>query len=308
MGFLKNMFMAILSAFNPLLGFIGSVIEYITSSSNNSITSFLLNVVNSIIPMPNIASGFIKDITAGLISDAIEVGTLKEAAEEIVPYNDIALKCDVCGVYKKYFLRENGLIKCKECYEKKLNKEVKHGDKVYIFKNGIYELKDEIVSKNSNKIIYHSTYSKNSYEDVYSYAYRSNGMDKNKSNAKSFAEFWMKNFDNKSISTFKEIYSFAYSINGMDKNRSNAQDFAVFWMKNFDNKSISRFKEIYSFAYSNNGMDKNRSNAQDFAVFWIENYYDKSITSFKEFYSYAYSSNGLDKNRSNALSYALNQL
>ena len=243
-----------------------------------------------------------------MISDAIEVGSLNFAVDETVPVNKITLKCDICESYTNQYVKHDGLIKCKKCFAKKLDKQISHNDKIFILKDGLFRIKEELKDRNAFQINLPGIAAENNYEIAFDFAYSSKGMDKNKSDAKRFASYWADNFSLKNLEQFKAIYFLAYSSDGMDKNRSGAQRFAIYWMENHSEHSIEIFKKVYLFSYYSNGLDKNRSGAQEFAIYWLKEYEQSSFSVFQENFYYAYSSNGLNKNKSSAIKYALHNL
>ncbi len=147
MGFFSNILLVIVSTFNPLFGIIGSVIQYITSDAKNAGKTFLLHLASSILQLPDIASNFIKDITSGMISDAIEASSTDYAANKTVPINSLVLKCDICDSFTNQYVKSDNLIRCKKCFVKKLDKVINHNDKIYLLKNGIFRLHNELSSK-----------------------------------------------------------------------------------------------------------------------------------------------------------------
>ena len=147
MGFFSNILIAIVSAFNPAIGFFASIVKWITSETQKAST-FVLELVGNLIPTGNIIGDLAKNISIGLFADAMEVGLVKDAAEKSVPRNDITLKCDICGQYRNYYVKDENGIVCKTCFQKNLERKVEYGDKVYIFKNGIYRYHDDIKKYN----------------------------------------------------------------------------------------------------------------------------------------------------------------
>lgn len=146
MSFFRNILIAIVSLINPILGVIGSVIEYVTSSSIHSGKLLLLNLASSFITLPNIASGFIKDVATGMISDIVEINSLSNAVDETVPVNSITLKCDCCSTYTNRYVVNDGVIKCKKCVLRKLDHSINFDNKIYILENNIYRLNKKIVT------------------------------------------------------------------------------------------------------------------------------------------------------------------
>lgn len=136
--------MAIVSAINPAIGFFGSVVKWIASGAKKNVPTFILNLASSIIPTGSFVGDFIKDLSIGMVADTIEASSIGEAVDRSIPLNDIALNCDICGIYRRYYVNnENGIV-CKDCYTKNLERTVQYDDKIYIFEKGIYKSKETI--------------------------------------------------------------------------------------------------------------------------------------------------------------------
>ena len=147
MGFWSNILMAILSVVNPVLGFIGSTIKYVTSEAKNAGFFFLVDIVGNMLP-----GGFAKDLAVGMVSDAIEATSISSAVEQVVPFNNIILKCERCGTNSHYFVKKEGLITCKDCFRNNVESNFERKDKIYLLKNNISIVKNELVTFNEQSL------------------------------------------------------------------------------------------------------------------------------------------------------------
>lgn len=108
MGFWSNVLMAIVSTINPTIGFLGSIVKYIVSPpTGRTWTSFVVNIFSQFIP-----GAFVKNLVAGMVCDIIEATSLSSAVNQITPYNNLVLKCDLCKKYTHYYVRNNGVMCC----------------------------------------------------------------------------------------------------------------------------------------------------------------------------------------------------
>lgn len=147
MGFFSNILMAILSLVNPILGFIGCAIKYIISEAKNAGFVFLVDIVGNFLP-----GGFAKDLAAGMVSDALEAGSVSMAADQIVPFNNIILRCERCEGNSHYYVRKEGLITCKDCFRNNIESTYVKTDRLFIFKNNISTVKNEITTFTSQSL------------------------------------------------------------------------------------------------------------------------------------------------------------
>jgi len=147
MGFWSNLLMAILSVINPIIGFIASTVKYVISEAKNAGFVYLIDVISNILP-----GGFIKDLAAGMISDAVEVFSLKSAVDEVIPFNNIILTCERCGSNSHYFVKKDGLITCKDCFRNNVESEIERPNKIYLIKNNIRTIKHEFLTLNKESV------------------------------------------------------------------------------------------------------------------------------------------------------------
>lgn len=146
MGFWKTLILAILNTVNPAISFMGSIIEYVTSESKNERKISTLNLISNLIP-----GGFIKDVSVGILTDALRVDYLSEAVNKTVPYNNVVLKCDICGIYSHYFIRKDNKIKCSNCFEENVKKHCESNSKIYLISDNINKFHEDL--SNSNNMI-----------------------------------------------------------------------------------------------------------------------------------------------------------
>lgn len=141
---LSSLLIAIVSTINPTIGFLGSIAKHIAFRTGAIWKGFVVNVFSQFVP-----GGFVKNLVAGMISDIIVASSLSSAVNEATPCNDLALKCDVCEKYTRYYVKNDGLIKCKDCLEENLDKEITHEDKIYVLRNNVYRVQEKLRYKNS---------------------------------------------------------------------------------------------------------------------------------------------------------------
>jgi hypothetical protein len=136
MGFLSNLFMAVLGAINPIIGLCGSFVRYVTDDSEHAGSSLMLDIVSGLLP-----GGFIKDLAVGTFADAFfEANSIEEATNNVVQYNDIIMKCDNCDEYSHYYAKFDNEIRCKNCLDIKLDRITNSRSKIYLRKEKIIEL------------------------------------------------------------------------------------------------------------------------------------------------------------------------
>lgn len=144
MGFWSNVLMAIVSTINPAIGFLGSIVKYILSPTKGAWPSFVVNIMSQFIP-----GGLVKNLVAGMVSDVIEMSSLSGAISQITPYNNLVLICDICRRDTHYYVKNDGLIKCRHCLKKNASKRISRKDKIYIFHNSIDRVHEELRHNNS---------------------------------------------------------------------------------------------------------------------------------------------------------------
>lgn len=142
MGFFSNLLLAVVSVVNPALGLIGSVIKYVTSEVKNAATGLILSIASTFLP-----GGFVKDLIVGSMIDAIELDSVSSAVEKVVPRNDLALTCQVCGTNTHHYAEDQSIIKCSTCIEKRVDKKVEHNDRIFVLKNGLYQMEQKKVGE-----------------------------------------------------------------------------------------------------------------------------------------------------------------
>jgi len=146
MNLLSKLLLAVTSSIiNPSIGFIGSIIEYITSEEKNAGTVFLMDLASNILP-----GGFITNLSLGLITDAFRCDYLTEGVNKTIPFSNITLKCDSCNKYTNYYVQNRSLISCNDCFERGIENRVKEINGIYVFDKTIYELEQNVKVKNAN--------------------------------------------------------------------------------------------------------------------------------------------------------------
>lgn len=140
---LSTVLIAIVSTVSPIIGFAGSVVKYLLSSARRAWMGFVVDVVGLAVP-----GGLVKNLISGLISDVIEATSPSDAADHVVPLGPATMECGVCGTYTRYYVKEAGTIKCKECFTDEVDERVSYGDKVYVLKNNVYRVHDELTEMN----------------------------------------------------------------------------------------------------------------------------------------------------------------
>jgi hypothetical protein len=131
--------MAILSVVSPALGLIGSLVKHIVSDSKHALAGFCLDLFGTVLP-----GGFAKDLAVGVVADAVEASSLHSAVDHVVPMNEVALKCDVCGTWSRFHVRNDGSTKCKRCFERGLDAQVHFSDRIFVMQRGIYQVRSNL--------------------------------------------------------------------------------------------------------------------------------------------------------------------
>jgi len=138
--------MAFVSWVNPGIGFIGSVINYITSENNSAEKLFVIDIVSKIIP-----GGLIKDLIFGVTADILEASEMSSAVNKITPYNDIVLSCHTCHKYTHYYVHRDNKILCSDCLKDEINRKTVFNDRIYVLNQSIYNIHRELFR--ANKVI-----------------------------------------------------------------------------------------------------------------------------------------------------------
>lgn len=144
MGFWSNVLMAFVSSINPAIGFLGSIVKYIVSPPKRAWSSFVVSIISQFIP-----GGLVKNLVAGMVSDVIEMSSLSSAVNQITPYNNLVLMCDICGKDTHYYVKNDGVIRCKRCLKKNVSKGITRKDRIYVFQNSICRIQGELRHNNS---------------------------------------------------------------------------------------------------------------------------------------------------------------
>ncbi|MCI1779246.1 MAG: hypothetical protein LKI53_04730 [Bacteroidales bacterium] len=159
MGFLSNILMAFLGFIHPIVALVGSTIKYVTSQAKNAGTIFIVDIVANMLP-----GGFAKDLAAGFVSDAIEALSIDSAVNQVVPQNQISLQCERCGTYSQFYVKKDGLITCKKCFQNNVESNFERKGRIYLLKDNITLIKNELVTYNKQQLSNNYKNFNNSYE------------------------------------------------------------------------------------------------------------------------------------------------
>lgn len=168
-GFRKlagNVVMMIIGAMAPPLSILYNCINAIVKPKIESFVKLGLSVISGItgslfdtqdsscMNLDNLGIA----LTEGLIADAIEIDSLSKGIEEILPLRQALAKCEVCGLHSHFYAEENGFVRCKRCIERRVDKQVSANDKIYVFSNGVYRMKEELVISPKFDTNFHRAY------------------------------------------------------------------------------------------------------------------------------------------------------
>jgi len=139
--------MVIASSLVPGLGLLGRLVEYITTDDPHSTAGkrFIAEFF-----IANLPGGFLTNLTTSLATDVLLGKETSRAVDEITPHNEIAAPCSKCQRFTNYFFRKDGSLVCSNCLASDVSKTVRHNDKIYVLRNGVYQLHSEL--KTANKL------------------------------------------------------------------------------------------------------------------------------------------------------------
>lgn len=112
------------------------------------------------------------------------------------------------------------------------------------------------------------------------------------------------------LTYFKKVFIFADTIAYLDMTTSEAKKFADWWMKqNYSHEQFELFKSVFIFADTVAYLDKNTDKAKEFALNWIDKKYTKKDFSyFKETFIFADATAYMNMSTKDAEVYALKKL
>jgi hypothetical protein len=143
MGFLETLLLVIGNTAVPGLGFFASIVSAISSDDRNAGGKFLFSLATSVLP-----SNFWSDLASGLIGDMVFESDAYSAAQLLVPTNNIAVPCGVCGhMTNKYVLR-NGKILCAGCLSSDINGHMKKDYNIYVYRQKVSVLHGKFIAAN----------------------------------------------------------------------------------------------------------------------------------------------------------------
>jgi hypothetical protein len=148
-----NLMMATLSSLCPPIGLIGSIAGYIASDEPNAGKRFLVDLATM-----NLPGGFVKDFLVNAASDVFFGNEMSTAVHRITPYNPIILECFHCGKSTHYYVRKGGRVVCSDCLKNDIRGMIRHNDKVYVLREGVYRVHRELDTRRlEGKVLYGRT-------------------------------------------------------------------------------------------------------------------------------------------------------
>ena len=94
----------------------GSLVSFITSDEDNSLSVLALEVGSFALP-----GGFAKDLVAGLVADAVRATSFGGGVGLVVPQQRIAVRCGRCGAYTNRYVVLSALPACSTCATRELS-------------------------------------------------------------------------------------------------------------------------------------------------------------------------------------------
>jgi hypothetical protein len=137
----SDLVMAMASSMVPGFGLLANIVDYITSDDPNSSagTRFIAELVTT-----NLPGGFLTSLATNIAIDILLGSQLSTAIDEVTPYNEIVLLCNGCRASTHYYARKSSRILCSRCLTAEVGNTVHHKDKVFVLKNGVYQLHSEL--------------------------------------------------------------------------------------------------------------------------------------------------------------------
>jgi len=136
----SNLILAALSSIVPAFGFFGSIVEYVTSEDSRAGKRFVLSVITS-----TLAGGIITNLATEIAAEVFLGSQVSKATDQMTPYNQLALKCDICERYSNYYIRKKSRITCKACLSTDIGSQVHFNDRIYVLQNGITKLHNDLI-------------------------------------------------------------------------------------------------------------------------------------------------------------------
>jgi hypothetical protein len=138
----SNLMMAVASSLVPGFGFLGCIVDYVASDDAESGKRFLVELATTLLP-----SNFLIDLGASIATEVFFGSQISDAAREIVPHNEHALRCSRCGNITNYYVRGDGRLLCSNCIAVEVGRKVNYADKVHILRRGVYLVHAELDSR-----------------------------------------------------------------------------------------------------------------------------------------------------------------
>lgn len=134
-----SLMMAILSTLCPPIGFMGSIVRYVVSEEPGAGVRFLVDIVGLTLP-----GGVVKELVLDAAADMFLGSELAEATRKVTPYNEVIVRCNRCGRTTHYYVLKDGWILCSNCATDEMRVWAKENDRVYVLRNGVYRIKNEL--------------------------------------------------------------------------------------------------------------------------------------------------------------------
>jgi len=139
MSFLNQVLFAIVTALNPAVGFMASIVEFITSSSKNAGKIFVAKLFSSTLP-----GGFVTNLASDIILDIYESNDIENVSEKVVPFNNIVQFCSSCDKSTHYYIYKKNRLLCSRCLGNDLKKYITHDSQVYLLENNVYRISNKL--------------------------------------------------------------------------------------------------------------------------------------------------------------------
>jgi hypothetical protein len=134
--------MAIGGAAHPGLGFIADVVDFVPSIEKNAGTKFIVSLASMALP-----GGFWVSLASGVAIDVFLSDDIGRAINSIIFPLPYELKCEQCGMMSNQTVKFGELTLCQVCVSEKIGSQIQQDDKIYILKNDIYRLNEELTNR-----------------------------------------------------------------------------------------------------------------------------------------------------------------
>lgn len=134
--------MIVASSIIPGFGLFGSIVDFITSNSPNSGKRLVLEIISAAIP-----GNFLSNLGVNLATEFLLGSDIDYASQSVVPYNENPVICSHCKNPTYTYALIDGKLLCSMCIASSIKNNIRVDDNVYILKNGIYQLHNELKSK-----------------------------------------------------------------------------------------------------------------------------------------------------------------